>query len=233
MGLDLEVGIVSDLKRNDEEGYTTFKREFERLNQFLLSQGLKRHEEPETLSEDEVFTCQMWGYSGLHHLRKYAAYIALDKPAPEPSENDGVGDSIVEEYYDIATNNKSGIIARIFSRKQDQILRYQHLMLHGDAEGYYIPQDFEGVLFPPDELKMPGGMVGSVQRLYFECKELARLIELPVDMSPESEKIWGAADNHPGEGEKWQRYGIESFCCIRLIHACEHALKHNSAIVFC
>jgi hypothetical protein len=78
MGLDLEVGILADFKEADAEGFAYFKEQFGILNQFLSDAGLGTHVEPEEL--DEVFSCRMYGYSGLHYLRRIAAHLALGGP---------------------------------------------------------------------------------------------------------------------------------------------------------
>src|SRR5688572_505740 len=67
MGLSLEVGILADLKEHDPEGAQQFREEFETLNRFLASEGLPPHHEPESC---EVWSGDMWGYSGLHYLRR-------------------------------------------------------------------------------------------------------------------------------------------------------------------
>jgi hypothetical protein len=77
LGLNLEVGILADLKRHDPDRYQHYSEEFQRLNHFLVDSGLAHHQEPEDLPAEQVFSCQMWGYSGLHHLRRIAAHLAL------------------------------------------------------------------------------------------------------------------------------------------------------------
>ncbi|MFL5242013.1 MAG: hypothetical protein ACJ8FY_07885 [Gemmataceae bacterium] len=107
-------------------------------------------------------------------------------------------------------------------------------MQHSDAEGYYLPQDFPKVLFPPEDLEIPGGMVGSSVRLHDECKRLANWLQLPLDLDPEAEEVWEAAFDKQGEeDEVWHRYGIESFVCLRLYAASKHSMEHGAAIVFC
>src|SRR5262245_14801624 len=86
MGLSLEVGILADLKENDEEGYASFVDEFQSLNNVLRSEGLAEHVEPDEL--DEVFSCDMLGYSGIHYLRRIAVHLALGKPTPAPGDQE-------------------------------------------------------------------------------------------------------------------------------------------------
>lgn len=233
MGLALEVGILSDLKLNDDEGYAIYKAEFEKLNRLLLEENLSPHKEPEDIEEEEIFSCEMLGYIGLHHLRRYAAYLALQKPEPKPVNYDDSDDSIIDEYGKLATSQDPEALLELFSKSQTDYLPYQHLILHSDADGFYIPQNFEEVLFSTDDIKVVGGMVGSVHQLYDECTQLADHLEIPMDLDHESEKVFEAAGSPPTEGEKWKRYGIETFHCLRLIRACEASLQNNAAIVFC
>ena len=110
---------------------------------------------------------------------------------------------------------------------------FDHLLLHSDAEGYYLPQDFDPVLFPPKDYQIPGGIIGSSVKLKEECERLAAALQLPLELDPEGEEVWEATESQ-GEGDlQWQRYGIESFVCIRLYAACQRSLRNGAAIVFC
>ena len=96
-----------------------------------------------------------------------------------------------------------------------------------------MPQDFLKVIFPAENLKIPGAMIGSVPRLQEECRALARLLEIPDGLDTESDAVLEAAENPAAFSARWQRYGVESFSCLRLLAACEASLKTGAAIVFC
>ncbi|MGZ3424514.1 MAG: hypothetical protein ACXVEE_42030, partial [Polyangiales bacterium] len=53
-----------------------------------------------------------------------------------------------------------------------------HLLVHSDCEGYYVPVDFAEVVFD-DEL--PGGMLGSSQRLMRELVEVAPALGITLE----------------------------------------------------
>lgn len=221
MGLSLMVGVLADMQDDTEFAKRRFQQ-FEVLSRFLVSSGLQAHNEPREPGQVSQFSWQMFGYSGLHHLRRLAAYSALMQPLYTPARELPKGkDPIVEKYYQaVGDGSKSG-------------LPFQHLMLHSDAEGYYVPQDFKKVLFPDPRLKIAGGTVGSSQRLLAECTYLAKAIELPLDISEEAKEVWDAADQ-PGAGPaRWQKFGIEAFGCIRLIRACQFSIKTGVALVYC
>jgi len=229
MGLSLEVGYLADLLKNDSEGAQWFQEDIKRLNGFLTSVSLQPHSEPPAC---QTFSCDMYGYSGLHYLRRIAAHLDLRSVLPPPGKDDPSKDPLLAEYYRLAQATRPGFLDRLFHRSH-KARTFDHLLLHSDSEGYYLPQDFESVLFPPNVLKIPGTMVGSSNRLHEECQRLADALGLPLDLDPEEEIVWNAAESQ-GEGEtQWQRYGIESFTCLRLYHASEHSLKNGAAIVFC
>lgn len=218
MGLAIEVGILADLRENDEDGFEEFDKQFKLINKFLTANGIPAYTEPIEIGE-EVLSFEMWGYSGLHYLRRFAAILAATGEMPTPGNDDAADDPILQKYY---ANNGST------SEK------YKHLIIHSDAEGYYLPIDFSDVLFPSDEWEIDGdGMIGSSYRLLEECEELAKYLELPTDIDPESDDVWDSADAQ-GEGDLiWKRYGVESFVCLRLLLAAKFSIRTGSAIVFC
>jgi hypothetical protein len=232
MGLDLQVGILADLKENDEEAYEYYRAQFEALNQCLQAQGLPPHREPEGC---QVWSCQMWGYSGLHYLRRIASCLDLTGELPPPGDDNSSHDPVAEKYYTLATQGPAqSFLGRLLGKKaMPRKARFGHLMLHSDAEGYYLPLNLEEVVFPDPQYRIAGGMVGSTPRLLAECRELATLLEIPDDLHEQSDALWEAAATQ-GEGEaKWERYGVESFSCVCLMRACEASLKSGAAIVFC
>jgi hypothetical protein len=227
MGLSLEVGILADLNENDQEGAAHFREEFATLNRFLESEGLAPHLEPESC---EVFSCAMWGYSGLHYLRRVAAHLDLKKRLPRPGDQDCSKDPVLVQYYEMVDNGSTGLLTRLFGRQP--LRTFDHLIVHGDAEGFYLPEDLASVLVLSENYPIAGGMVGSSVRLRDECARLASALSLPLDIDLESDELLEAAESQGNGGQTWQRYGIESFTCLRLYHAALHSIKEGAAIVF-
>jgi hypothetical protein len=58
------------------------------------------------------------------------------------------------------------------------------------------------------------------------------VLELPLHLDPQAEEVWQASESQGHGTLQWQRYGIESFVCLRLYEACEHSLDQQAAIVF-
>lgn len=232
MGLALAVGILADLKANDEEGYRDLKEQFAAVNTALAALHLGPHAEPEHI---DAWSCDMWGYSGLHDLRRVAAYEAFEYDIPTPGTGETSRDPVVVDYYRETTGSPFAWLRRLFRGPEEhKALPFQHLMLHSDAEGFYLPIEFEKVIFPDASFDIAGGMIGSSCVLWRECERLAELLGIPPDLDPESEDLWQAAENQgQGDGEeRWRRYGVESFTCLRLMAACEASMRTGAAIVF-
>ena len=219
MGLDLTVGVLIDSRQHDVEGFTLYQTLFTRLNEALQAERLPGHTEPPEARGLVPWSCQMWGYSGLHYLRRIAAHLWAGNELPEPGNARAAQDPVLDECY--------SFLHSLTSPNQ-----FQHLLFHSDAAGFYVPLPFRDVIYPPDALQVPGGMIGSSIALLEECKRLAAALELPDDLACEAEVVWNAA-SHQGQGDShWQRYGIESFTCLRLLQACRISIESGCAIVF-
>lgn len=216
MGLAIEVGIMSDLLENDDESFEYYEDQFAAMNELLAERQLPTHAEPSHI--DEMISFDMWSYAGLHYLRRFAAHIDETGKPPSPGGDESSSDPILQKYY-----AEDGSAPKC---------RFNHLMDHSDTEGYYLPIDLPDPLRLPEESEITGGVIGSSQRLLAECEELAKHLGLPTDLDPDSDAVWDAAETQ-GEGtDGWQKYGVESFTCLRLIHAARASVKHGAALVF-
>ncbi len=229
MGLALSVGILADLRENDEDGYEYFKSQLEALNRYLQRTNIREHMEPE---DCEVWSADMFGYSGLHYLRRIAAHLDLTGRLPSPGGDDSSKDPILEKYYQAADGVRASFISRLLGKQKDFKRSFDHLILHSDAEGFYLPIDFPGVLFPDDSFEIAGCMVGSSYQLLRVCERIAAALEIPPDLDETSDALWEAADSQ-GEGSvKWERYGIETFSCVCLRRGCRKSIESKAALVF-
>ena len=221
MGLSLCVGYMAEAKAEAPEEFGEIRTVFEQLSAAMVKSGYRPHNEPEEQLEQNTFSCQMWGYSGLHHLRRFAAchYFGHELYVPNRELADGP-EALVTEYY------------RLSDPSRDQPLPFEHLMQHSDCDGFFLPQDFQAVVVTRNP-QISGDIIGSSVQLLKECRQLALLLELPLDLDMDAPELWAAADD-PGKGScKWQKYGIESFSCLRLIRACEVSVRAGAALVFC
>jgi hypothetical protein len=204
MGLGLEVGILADLSEMDEEGYAYYKKQFEIVSQVLLNSAQANHVEPEEV--EGIVTYDMAGYSRLHCLRRVGAYLALGRSFPLPGNLDASKDPVLTEYHQRFENGDN--------------LRFQHLITHSDAEGFYVPVDFERVI-DAQSMRLDGGWLGSTQRLQAECQEIEALLNAAY---PPIKKSWWSREPAP--------YGPERFAIHQLLQACEASLRMKAAIVF-
>ncbi len=219
MGLVLEVGILADLKSRDLDGYEHHQRQLSQVQECLRRSALTSHTEPEDIG---VSTWDLGSYWPLHCLRRLGAWLNIEGRLPPPGDEDSSEDSVVERYYNFERGSQDG----------RPLPTFDHLILHSDVEGYYVPVDFQEVLFPDEDLGFDGDILGSVQRLLAECELLARSLELPEELDAESSALVQAAASQ-GRGDlPWQRYGVESRTCALLRQAARVALERNAAIVF-
>jgi hypothetical protein len=224
MGLSVSVGILAELRELDTEGYEYRQRLFAQLNQALLAAGQVPHHEPDAPSGRAPWSCAMWGYSGLHYLRRIAAHLWADQPLPPPGTEEDMRDPMRDPFVDSATS-----LVYLPTHRAAA----SHLIWHSDAQGYYLPRAFPEVLFPAAEFRIPGGMIGSAVALQEECARLAAALEIPEGLDPEASEVWEAASQqgYPS-ARRWRTYGIETFTCLRLLRACEIAQESECAIVF-
>jgi hypothetical protein len=239
MGLDLCVGMLA---LTEPEERPALRESIDLLNQVLVRAGLPPHDEPDTLGSHGTFEAQMLGYSGLHYIRRLAAYHMMTGRLPPPMT---LREEAADDPLILKANNQVllgqrrpqavGWLGRLLGRKALPAPTYGHLLLHSDCEGYYVPQDFPDVLFDDAEPQRPGlgGMVGSSVRLLGECRELAHMIHLPADIDPESDELWDVADEPAKSGPLWRLYGAESFGLARLIRGCEVSIRHGALLAFC
>lgn len=226
MGLNVVVGALLD--NEDPEGIEDLRAEFAALNEALREAGLPEHHEPERTNWDAV-DFDMWGYGGLHYLRRFAAHLDRGTDLPEPGTPESVdGDPVMKRYYDSAMGGSTlrGVFRATFGRNKNG--RFDHLMLHSDAEGFYVPISFSEVLVSED---VAGGMIGSSQALRAELTQVARALELPRDLDVASDELFDAAENQ-GRGEGWKAYGVESLTCLQLLSAATASVERQAAIVF-
>jgi hypothetical protein len=212
MGLAVVVGPLAEVLAEDAEDIECAERirfDFAAINNALRKSGLPAHNEPETLPE---FASRApiisFPYSCLHYLRRAYAYRIQDPDSPLPEPADGEDPS------------EDPIIERMSTPKH-------HLLWHSDAEGYYVPIDFETVIEHDD---LPGLMLGSSHRLFQELIYVAPTLGITLDgqtlsdvQAERIEKI--IAD----EGH----LHIELMVWILLFEAARLSIEHGTAIQFC
>jgi hypothetical protein len=212
MGLSVQVGLLAGLLDSDPEGAEWFKEELARINRLLGDNGLPLHMEPRELPQlASRSALDSYPYSFLHYLRRVAARRLEDpdwEATPLPEGEDPSEDPAIDEELGLMRS---------------------HLICHSDAEGYYVPIDFDEVLFDDSEEIAGGGLVGSSQRLLAELQAVAPALGIALEegrlTDEEAERI---SEEVHEEGELW----IEKGVWLDLFEAARLSLQHGSVIVF-
>lgn len=206
MALEVSVGLLGYFLE-DEDGAGFYTEELAAVNDALREAGLPAFAEP-AADEVEPVELTLGPVSGLQALRRVAAHVRAGGGVPPPSEEPAEEDPVLAAYYE--TRGDDG---------DPRAPRFDHLVLHADASGCYVPLAFDRVL----------GEVGSSHRLREELEPLAEMLGLPAEVEPESGELWDAYDT-PGEG--WKRHGVEAFVCARLLHAARASVEHKALLAF-
>ena len=230
MGLDIDVGVLSSYAAEDPEIISAILRDIDRINSQLEPAGFKPHREPRRF-ESEYLSWQMWGYAGLHYLRRIALHYDKTRTLvpPGPARSD---DLFTNEYKALSNQfNDRCLVAMDMAGRP--YVPFSHLIFHGDADGTYLPIEFAGIVILEPGAEVLGTHIGSSYALLNECKKLAQLLEVPDDLDPEDKRLWDATDSQGVGDSVWQQYAIETFTCIRLIRACEASINTGGLLLYC
>ncbi|SCX73138.1 hypothetical protein [Variovorax sp. EL159] len=214
MGLAISVGTLAYLLENDTEGAEWRQEELAVANKLLASADLPPHAEPRELPPlHSRASLRSFPYSYIHYLRLAYAYRAQSPDwmaTPLPDGVDPTDDPVVEDA--------------LFDSES-------HLIRHSDADGFYVPVDFEEVLYsdPDDEKEVVGGMLGSSYRLRDELVLVAPALGITlVDgqlSDEEAKRINGLVDVDEGLHREYASW-------LLLYEAARLSIAHKMAIVF-
>ncbi len=230
MGLSLCVGVPAEIRESDPEYVEYFGQQVEAINEVLESFGLAPHREPFDVEDERTFECELSVESGLHLLRRVAAHLALKGELPPPGDEDAAGDAVLADYH--------RIFDTAFAQGHGAEMPFQHLIVHSDAEGFYVPVEFDAVIITEASQEIEGGIVGSTHALLRECREVAAALDVPEGLAFDDEAVLDAVDAQGEEEEgvdgepKWRRYGVETHTCLALVKACEASIETGAAVVF-
>ncbi|MFK7932938.1 MAG: hypothetical protein AB8G22_05470 [Saprospiraceae bacterium] len=231
MGLALQTGILSTLHNNDLDQFLLYQKEIKAAASYLQRKGVTHQfTEPTDLSTDRQWTTDMYGYSGLHYLRRLAAHVNSHKSLPSPGDWQASSDPVLIQYFEnYFSGDTSTLLKQVLTRKR--VFPFEHLIIHSDTDGFYLPIDFQRVIVTENS-DLSGGFIGSSYRLLEELRELAKWLELDLNREITDIDLYDAAESQ-GEGtEKWARYGVESFTCLKLYHGCLESVENRCALVF-
>jgi hypothetical protein len=206
MGLAITSGEYAFMLKEDPEGAEWMEEDFSSINAALKKNGIKEHLEPKELPEVSMSCIEGFPYSFLHYLRRVYALHRLQKEiTPTNGELNDKDDSFVAEVTDLMDS---------------------HLLCHSDAEGYYVPIEFDEVIFSDD---LPGAMLGSSQKLFAEILDISNYIGVEVVDG----EILQDTYNELAEASEEHQFYIERVVWFTLYEHCKNSIKNNTLIQFC
>jgi hypothetical protein len=206
MGLSVGVGVLAELLENDEEGGGWLREELALANRVLAASGLPPHEEPEELRVESRAGVDGVPYGFLHTLRRAYAHSLLNPSSalkPLREDEDAAKDPLVGRASTPAS----------------------HLLYHSDAEGLYVPVDFEQVLEHRD---LAGVFLGSSQRLLGELTRVAPLLSIAMAGRELPDESVASMERDPDDAPFFR----ERLIWLILFEAARLSVEHRTAIVF-
>lgn len=217
MGLSIEVGSLAYLiEEGDHEGADYLREQVQHINAAmdLLEDEIAKHQEPENLPQAELngrANCISFPYSFLHYLRRLYILVQTEqtiKPADDEDVYAGIDETLI-----------------------DELSEESHLLGHSDAEGFYLPNDFDFPFMNFDEPdSIAGAIVGSSVGLQQELVTLAEALDISLDDTKLSDKE--VAKLH-AEIEAESDFYIEKLVWLALFEASRLSIKHHTMIQFC
>jgi hypothetical protein len=205
MGLAISSGVYAYYIKEYPEEAERMEDELKIINSALKKNGIAEHSEPKEIPKRSMSSILGFPYSFLHYLRRVYALYKLEK-AVTP------------------TNGKLSSEDKELIMEATEMMD-SHLLCHSDAEGYYVPVEFDEVIF--DE-ELPGGMLGSSQKLFSEILKIAPLIDVVIERkdisSATNEELANADERHP--------YYVERIVWFSLFENCKNSIENNTIISF-
>ena len=239
MGLGITVGAW-DAFDDDPGDVEDMRREIEKLNRHLQEAGLPEHHEPDRLPSGEVESYEM-GYSKIHTLRHLAALLRLGLPldrvdsdapiSPELGDYYGLSEELCQQVaQEDPQSIPGGKRMALFSSPSAEGPNFDHLVLHSDSGGFYVPIDFSPVVVAGEA--GDAWHIGSSYALKRECEIIADAIGLPLELHPESMEFLDAIDSSDPKATDWTRFSIEAEVCLTLHRCASASIKDKALLLF-
>lgn len=212
MGLQVSVGLLAAVGGVGDRA-SWIREDLEAVADVLEEQGLPRHVEPESFGPDFRSRAELKGFSfsWLSRLRRLAAHALLEPgwvPTPLTDGDDGSGDPLVEMAA----------------------VRQVHLVAHAENEGLYVPVPFDRVVTDWNGDRIPGGLLGSSQRLLAELRAIAPA--LGIRLEPDGRLSDAEAHAVAGDPDETAPFWIERQVWLALFEAARLSVEYGTAIFF-
>ncbi|WP_067137045.1 hypothetical protein [Microtetraspora malaysiensis] len=219
MGLAISVGIIAGLVGLDDEGVVNFQSRLGGLSAALAGEGIVWREPDGPPGVEMRPHIGGFPYSCLHYLRRVFALVDNDQPVT-PARG---ADDIDRDQRWVESSS---------------VLFDSHLLCHSDCAGYYVPVDFEDVVFLPESSGVDGGgMVGSSVRL---LRELCRCVPaLGIRLDPSASAAGADTGGVLPDAEAARVFALppedfatETMVWLTLFEACRVSVLSGHAVVF-
>jgi len=207
MGLTASIGLL-DSMRGNPDALASFRTRFTAVNDVLRAAGLPEHEEPAELPP-HVYRSELdsIGWDWLHCLRRLHALVLQGiEPTPPP-----------EDYPPRELDPVLDLELSVHQRS--------HLIVHSDAQGWYVPIDFRDVLYGD----VPGRILGSSPRLLAELRTLAAPLDIPLGPDGSLDDAAAARLNAVTDSDPWWR---EKFAWLHLFEAARLSVELSTAVLY-
>lgn len=212
MGLAIEVGTLAywlNDTKPDEEGLEWLRKKLARINKTLTEAGLPEHHEPEILpARKSRAYLSSFSYSDIHYLRRAVAYArqAPEKFCPLPEGANPARDLVIDNELSIYMDS--------------------HFICHSDCEGFYVPIDFEEILYDDG---LPGVMLGSSQQALAEIVRAAPLLGITLADGELSDK---EASKIAKDTNDLGQYWIERQVWLTMYEVFRYSIAQGTVVMF-
>ncbi|MBE9207932.1 hypothetical protein IQ244_15650 [Nostoc sp. LEGE 06077] len=196
---------------SDEELLEFVEGDLVDINNVLQQQGLPTHQEAfgEWVQNLE-FPQLSWSYSTIHYLRYFAARFIENRgwnPTVEDSNKKDIPTYLGDYIFE---------------------LKKSHLICHSDCNGYYLPIDFETVIY---DQNLPGYWLGSSIYLVKELEYLAELLSFNLgEFTPNLNKVYEQRKEELDN--KSDFLSVHKSLLLDLYNVAQASVEYGSAIAF-
>lgn len=201
MGLAVSVGALADFLQFDDEAAAWIRSELATIEESLLARGYPTFVEPTQLPQlDNRCALKSYPYSWVHYLRRAYTHTKLGIAlAPVPEGQSAADDAAVLD---------------------ESVMMESHLLCHSDAEGFYVPVDFDEIVFDD---RIAGSMVGSSYRLREELVSVAPALGITLVggelCTDEAERLNALPPGCPWEQEIWTWFSHWEAARLSIAHS--------------
>jgi len=237
MNLTITVGILADRIRHNPGEVEHLRHKLTTASEAMVAANHPAHVEPENC---EVLRRVARAEFGWQALREAAGYIWQNQLIPRWPMLDGLDADKSEDLFQAAIAAEEVVKPSLWQRLSGKVPEpvapppFMHLSLHSDVDGYYLPVDFNDLVWPAVYEEETAGIwpIGSVQQLLQELATLGRGLEIADAMVSDDPRIIELLDQETSspDGARWEAQPIVAHMVLILREACAASLATGAAI---